>query len=109
MKIFDFSKMKGGWFVGNFEPTAYKTELFEVSYKIHPKGEVWESHYHKVAVEINLLVSGRMRIQDTEIKAGDIFVLEQNEVADPIFHEDCHIICVKTASVKGDKYLLDAK
>ena len=37
MKIYDFKKMIGGWFVGNFKPTAYKTKSFEVSYKIHKK------------------------------------------------------------------------
>ena len=33
MKIFNFKKMKGGWFVGDFLPTAFKTKNFEVSYK----------------------------------------------------------------------------
>ena len=35
---------------------------------------------------------------------GTIFVLEPNEVADPIFHEDCQVLCVKVPSIKGDKY-----
>jgi quercetin dioxygenase-like cupin family protein len=109
MKIYNYKDMKGGWFVGNFEPTAHKTENFEVSYKIHPKGEIWDHHYHKVVTEINYLVTGRMRIQNTELTSGDIFVIEPNEVADPIFYEDCHIVCVKTASVKGDKYILERK
>ena len=99
--------MKGGWFVGDFEPTAYNTQNFEVSYKIHPKGEIWQYHYHKVATEINLLISGSMTLRNTDLKSGDIFVLQPEEIADPIFHEDCHIVCVKTASVKGDKYILE--
>ena len=37
MKIYNYEEMKGGWFVGNFTPTAYNTSEFEVSYKIHPK------------------------------------------------------------------------
>jgi hypothetical protein len=40
MKVNRIENMKGGWFVGNFEPTAYKTPEFEVSYKVHPKGGV---------------------------------------------------------------------
>jgi len=107
MKIYNYKDMKGGWFVGNFEPSAYKTENFEVSYKIHPKGEIWDHHYHKVATEINFLISGRMKIIDTELKSGDIFVIEPNEVADPVFYEDCHIVCVKTTSLKGDKYIVE--
>ncbi len=101
--------MTGGWFVGNFEPTAHKTENFEVSYKIHPKGEIWDTHYHKIATEINFLVSGKMTIQGQNLKSGDIFVIEPLEIADPIFHEDCHIVCVKTLSVKNDKYIVNKK
>ena len=26
MKILNFQNMKGGWFIGDFEPTAYKTK-----------------------------------------------------------------------------------
>jgi len=109
MKIYDYKNMKGGWFVGNFEPTAYKTENFEVSYKIHPKGEIWDHHYHKIATEINFLVIGSMTLQGKDLKSGDIFVIEPSEIANPVFHEDCHIVCVKTASVKGDKYILETQ
>jgi quercetin dioxygenase-like cupin family protein len=93
-----------GWFVGNFEPSIYKTELFEVGLISHLKGEKWPAHYHKHSKEINVLISGKMIIQGQEINSGDIFVLEPWEVADPIFLEDCKVLVVKTASVKGDKH-----
>jgi len=105
MKIIKFTDMKGGWFVGNFEPTAYKTDQFEVSYKIHPQGEQWGLHYHEVVKEINLLMHGKMKIQGKELNAGDIFIIEPYEIADPEFIEDCHIICVKTPSV-NDKIVV---
>ena len=38
------------------------------------------------------------------ISPGTIFVLEPHEIADPIFHEDCQVLCVKVPSIKGDKY-----
>lgn len=107
MEIHKIKDMIGGWFVGDFEPTAYKTKDFEVSYKLHPKGEEWEVHYHKTADEINFLFKGRMIIQGTEINEGDIFVIRKYEVADPVFLEDCHIVCVKTNSLKGDKYIAE--
>ena len=47
-----------------------------------------------------------MRMCDTELVAGDIFVVEPNEISDPMFHEDCTIVCVKVPSVPGDKYLV---
>ena len=98
--------MKGGWFVGNFEPSAHKTDEFEVSVKLHPAGEKWETHYHKIAREINAIISGEMTLQNTRLVAGDIFVLEPSEIADPVFHTDCTIVCVKTPCVKNDKFLI---
>lgn len=106
MKIFDFSKMIGGWFVGNFEPTAYKTDIFEVSYKIHPKGEKWDLHYHEKVTEINLLIKGKMIMQSKHLKENDIFIVEPFEIADPEFLEDCHIICIKTPGIAKDKICL---
>lgn len=107
MKIYNFSSMKGGWFIGNFEPTAYKTENFEVSYKIHPKGESWDLHYHEKITEINLLVKGKMIMQNKILEAGDIFVVEPYEISDPKFIEECHIVCVKTPGITMDKICLN--
>lgn len=99
MKISRIENMKGGWFVGDFEPVAYKTSDFEVSYKIHPQGERWDFHYHTEVTEINYLVRGEMTLQNQLLKSGDIFVLEPFEVADPEFITDCEIVCVKTPSI----------
>lgn len=99
----------GGWFVGNFIPSVHKTKDFEACYKIHKKGEKWDAHYHKVAIEINYLIRGRMKIQDQILKKGDIFVLNPKEVADPTFFEDCELIVIKIPSIKGDKYNLNKK
>ena len=93
-----------GWFIGNFEPSVLKTDQFEVALITHIKGEQWPKHYHAVATEYNLLVSGSMRICGQQIQPGDVFVLEPNEVADPEFLEDCKVVCVKVPSIKGDKY-----
>ena len=105
MQVYNIKEMLGGWFVGNFEPAAYKTKDFEVCYKVHPKGEEWETHYHKVGTEINLLVSGKMMLQGKILKSGDIFILNPYEIADPVFLEDCEVVCVKTPSAPGDKYV----
>ena len=42
MQIYKLEDMKGGWFVGNFSPSAFQTEGFEVCYKKHHKGEKWD-------------------------------------------------------------------
>lgn len=109
MKIFKISDMKGGWFIGNFNPTAYETDEFEVCYKTHKKGEEWDTHYHKIATEINYLIKGKILIQDTLLTSGDIFIMHPYEVANPVFLEDCELVIVKTPSVTDDKIVIYEK
>lgn len=99
MKIYKLSDMTSGWFVGGFNPTAYYTKDFEVNYRVHPKGQEWGDHYHTTVTEINLLVRGKMTIQDKELNSGDIFVIEPWEITNPVFLEDCEIVCVKLPSI----------
>ena len=98
MKIDRIENMKGGWFIGDFEPSVYKTKDFEVSYKVHYKGEKWDFHYHTEVTEINYLVKGQLIIQNTILNAGDIFTLEPYEISDPEFVTDCELVVVKTPS-----------
>lgn len=107
MEIFNFKDMIGGWFVGDFIPSAYRTKDFEVCYKHHPKGEKWDTHYHKKATEINLLVKGRIKINDIIIEEGSIFVIEPFYTSAPEFLDDCELVVVKTVSDKNDKYLVE--
>lgn len=98
------SEMHRGWFIGDFEPSLHKTSGFEVGVLTHLKGEKWDAHYHKLGTEFNVLVKGSMNVCDTELAAGDTFVIEPYEVADPTFYEDCTIVCVKIPSNTKDKY-----
>lgn len=106
MRIFNGNSMIGGWFVGDFDSSVYKTKLFEVCYKIHEKGEVWPTHYHK-GVEINYLMHGRMTINNVELNAGDIFIIDPGEIAAPEFLDKCEIIVVKAPSNPEDKYIVE--
>lgn len=104
MIIDDLKNMYRGWFVGNFDPSVYKTDQFEVGVLFHPKGEKWPKHFHKEAVEINVLISGSMILNGKQLSSGNIFLIEKNEIAEPEFLEDCTIVCVKSPSIPGDKY-----
>lgn len=101
-----FDEMRDGWFVGNFAPTAYRTAAAEVCFKFHPKGEMWPTHYHAVATEINLLIRGTMRINGAVFQGRDIFVVDPGEVIAPEFLSDCEVIVVKIPSLPHDKYVL---
>lgn len=104
MKVYKITEFFRGWFIGNFNPSVLKTKDFEVGLLTHKQGEYWPKHYHALATEYNLLISGKMIIKQTNIEPGDIFIIEPNEIADPTFLEDCTVLCIKTPSVPGDKY-----
>lgn len=106
MILFSLENMIRGWFVGDFSPSVLKTPLFEVGVLKHHKGEQWPEHYHKVATEITVLISGLMDMNGKIIKPGDGFIFSPNEIAKPIFLEDCVVVVVKTPSVPGDKYIV---
>jgi dTDP-glucose pyrophosphorylase len=95
-----------GWFIGDFEPSFYKTNEFEVGYLFHKKGEKWDVHYHENITEINLLIDGKMILNDIEINKNEVFIINKNEIACPIFLEDCYIICVKTPGILKDKVII---
>jgi hypothetical protein len=104
MLVDKLSNMKGGWFIGDFEPSVARRRDFEVGYKLHRKGEVWPKHIHKIATETTVLLRGKMRIMGQILESGDIFIIYPNEIADPEFLEDCEVIIIKFPSVIGDKY-----
>lgn len=98
--------MTRGWLIGDFEPSVLKTKEFEVGILSHKKGEVWPEHFHKIATEYNVLISGKMSLNDVILEQGDIFIIDPCENARPVFYEDCKVLCIKTPSLIGDKYTI---
>ena len=104
MRKFNIKEMHRGWFIGDFLPSVLRTNLFEVGILKHHKGEKWPKHFHAEATEYNVLINGSMTVNNNLIQEGEIFVLEKNEICNPIFHKDCTVLCVKVPSIPGDKY-----
>lgn len=96
-----------GWFVGNFTPTAFSTEACEVAVKTYKAGEREEAHFHKIATEITLVLSGRVRMVGKEWGPGDIIVLSPGEVTDFEALSDAVNVVVKTPGATNDKYLAE--
>lgn len=107
MEVKRIEDMMGGWFVGNFTPSAFQTKDFEVGYKFHSKDEKWDIHYHKQATEITYLIRGKMQIQNKILTSGDVFTIFPYEIANPIFLEDCEVLVIKIPSIPGDKYIVE--
>jgi quercetin dioxygenase-like cupin family protein len=94
-----------GWFVGDFNPSLLRTDACEVAVKTYKAGEAEELHHHKVATEVTLILSGRVRMCGKEWGEGDIIVLEPGEATDFLALTDAVNVVVKTPGAKNDKYL----
>jgi len=107
MKFSKLDDMTKGWFIGNFEPSIFKTNNFEVAIKKYKKGDREEKHYHKIATEFTVIVTGRIKMNNEEYHAGDIVIMEPNEATDFECLEDETInVVVKIPGANDDKYIL---
>jgi len=110
MKTEKLENMKGGWFIGNFNPSLLKTNDCEVAVKSYKKGDYEESHYHKIATEYTAIITGRVKMNGVEYRAGDIIVMEPNEATDFECMEDgATNVVVKIPGANNDKYLTKEK
>lgn len=106
MKIARIDEMTKGWFIGNFEPSLLKTNAVEVALKKYKKGDYEKAHYHKIATEFTVIVSGRVRMNGKEYIEGDIIVIEPNDSTDFEALEDNTLnVVVKIPGANNDKYL----
>ena len=67
----------------------------------HGEGVV---HHHRVATEVTVVVSGRVRIMGKILDPGDIMLLEPGEATDFLALTDAVCAVVKLPSARGDKY-----
>ena len=107
MKTAKLADMFKGWFVGNFEPTIYRTNDVEVAIKEYSAGDYEDAHYHKIATEITVIQSGRVKMFDKIFNSGDIIVVEPNDATDFTALEDSVTIVVKIPGANNDKYLVE--
>ena len=104
-KIDSFTK---GWFIGDFTPTLLSTKDFEVSMKTYVKGDKEDRHVHKVAHEYTIVGTGRFRMNDVILDAGDILELKPGEPADFECLEGGVTFVVKSPSAPHDKEMVKA-
>jgi hypothetical protein len=104
MKIFNLKLMVKGWFIGNFEPNAYKTAECEIGVKKYVKGDYEYKHFHKKAVEVTLIISGKVKMGNKIFKSNDIILIEKDEAVDFEVLEDTITVVYKSRSVSNDKF-----
>ena len=107
MKTGRLDEMKGGWFIGNFDPSLLKTNDCEVAVKEYKKGDSEQKHFHKIATEYTAVVRGRVRMFDREFSEGDIIVVEPGDATSFEALEDTINVVVKIPGANNDKYLVE--
>lgn len=105
MKAFRLQDMTKGWFVGDFNPVALRTQAAEIAVKTYPAGTLEPRHVHKVAPEVTLILSGSALINGQRFEAGSIVVIEPGEATEFEAVTEVTTVVVKVPSVAGDKYL----
>ena len=105
MRRFDLREMTGGWFIGNFLPTAVQSEEFEVTVRKYIAGDREQRHFQLSATEVTVIIEGRARMGDQLLNANDIIVLEPLESYDFEALTDVSLVAVKFPSILNDKVL----
>lgn len=100
-KIEDFMK---GWFIGNFEPSLYKTNVCEVAIKHYEKGCKEQKHFHKIATEYTVIVSGKVQMFGEIFEAGEIVVAEPGDITGFEALEETTNVVIKLPGANDDKY-----
>lgn len=106
MNIFLLNEFKNGWFIGDFLPSIFRTELFEIACKKYKSGQIEKKHYHGIAIEYTLIVTGTAKINDIIINEGEIIAIYPNEIVEFSAISDITTIVIKLPSVPNDKYIV---
>jgi len=105
MEKFNLSDMIGGWFIGNFEPSLFKTNEVEVAVKNYKKGDFENSHYHKIATEFTVIINGEVEMNGNNYKSGEIIKITPNIATDFKALTDVTTVVIKLPGASNDKYL----
>lgn len=106
MRSVRLESMIKGWFVGDFQPTLHTSREVEVAVKHYRAGDAERAHYHRIAREFTVVVSGTVRMNNLDYHAGDIVVIEPGEITDFCAITDAVTTVVKLPGAPNDKYLV---
>ena len=100
----NLSDMTKGWFIGNFEPSLYKTNDVEVGVKYYKKGDHEDSHFHKIATEFTVIIDGSVEMSGQVFSKGDIIKVNPNVATDFKALTNVTTLVVKLPGANNDKY-----
>ena len=107
VKIHNLNHFKNGWFIGDFEPSLLKNTGVEVAVMNKTKGiGTHDFHYHEYCTEINVLIKGKMLVNDRIINENDIFIFNPCVPSIYEYLEDSTFIVFKNKPSNNDKVIM---
>jgi hypothetical protein len=107
MPIFDNTEnYDRGWLIGNFNPSLSRQVNFEICIANHSKDSKSQPHYHTRSTEYNIVLTGKVIVNDTECLKNDIFIYEMYEVSNVKFIEDTTLLIIRIPSAPDDKVII---
>lgn len=103
-EVFILDDMVKGWFIGNFQPTVYKTGDVEVGVKHYRAGDYERSHHHRIATEITVIQKGTVEMNGIQYSDGSIIKLAPFVSTDFKAITDVITVVVKIPGANDDKY-----
>ena len=107
MEIYKLEDMIKGWFIGDFEPSLYKTNDVEVGVKKYFAGDHENSHYHKIATEFTVIISGTIEMNGVQYFANEIVKIIPGTRTNFRAITDVITVVVKIPGANNDKYEYD--
>lgn len=104
MEVFNLNDFIKGWFIGNFNPSIYSTNDVEVGIKRYKAGDSESAHFHKIATEFTVVVSGTIEMNGQVYSENDIIKIQPNTIADFKALTDVVTVVVKIPGANNDKY-----
>ncbi len=107
LEKYNLDEMFKGWFIGNFEPSLYKTNEVEVGVKKYKMGEFENSHFHKIATEFTVIVSGTVEMNGIQYGENNIIKIVPGVSTNFKALTDVITVVVKLPGANNDKYEQD--
>lgn len=104
LEKYSLEEMFKGWFIGNFDPSLFKTNDVEVGVKKYKAGDFENAHFHKIATELTVIISGEIEMNGKRYKENDIIKILPGVVTDFKSITDSVTVVVKLPGANNDKY-----
>ena len=103
------SEMTRGWFVGDFEPSAYRTNEAEAGIRLLEAGYCEQAHYHRTSVKVIAVLAGKLRMFHREWLEDDIVVFEPGDISSIEALQDSKIVMLLLPGIKNDKVYVNSE